>query len=175
MSSSHVRPDPTPDAHLAIERWSVTSGSERQSRANLALTGGGRTWRAHAVGDGAIDALMRAVDDALSPALGAGVELVTYGVHATGPGHETAGEVTVSIRWRDAQADAPVYPGRAVHDNVLDASVHAYLDAINALLADNEIDLAAFVPERSAADSHAEAAGEARAHAASRIQASYNP
>ena len=175
MTSSHVLSDSTPDAHLAIERWSVTSGNERQSRANLVLTGGGRAWRAHAVGDGAIDALMRAVDDALSPALGTGVELVTYGVHATGPGHETAGEVTVSIRWRDATADAPVYPGRAVHDNVLEASVHAYLDAINALLADNEIDLAAFVPQRSAADSHAEAAGEARAHAASRIQASFNP
>lgn len=175
MTSPHTRPNAEADTRLAIERWSVTSGSERQSRANLVLKGGGRSWRAHAVGDGAIDALMRAVDDALAPALGAGVELVTYGVHATGPGHETAGEVTVSIRWRETEADAPVYPGRAVHDNVLEASVHAYLDAINALLADNEIDLAAFVPQAPAAGSHAEAAGEARAHAASSIQASFNP
>lgn len=175
MTASRTMPQPAPAAALAIERWSATSGNERASRANLVLTGGGRSWRAHATGDGAIDALMRAVDDALSPALGAGVELVTYAVHATGPGHETAGEVTVSIRWREAPADAPVYPGRAVHDNVLEASVHAYLDAINALLADNAIDLAAGAPKAPAGGSHAEAASEARAHAASRIQASFNP
>ncbi|MDQ3689442.1 MAG: hypothetical protein M3406_05295, partial [Chloroflexota bacterium] len=72
---------------LSIERWSATSGSERGSRASLVLNGGGHRWRAHADGNGAIDALMRAVDDALAPLLGKGVELATYDVHAAGPGH----------------------------------------------------------------------------------------
>jgi hypothetical protein len=51
---------------LSIERWSATSGSERGSRASLVLHGGGHRWRAHADGNGAVDALMRAVDDALA-------------------------------------------------------------------------------------------------------------
>lgn len=175
MTSSHTMPEPSQAAQLAVERWSATSGNERQSRANVVLSGGGRSWRAHAMGDGAIDALMRAVDDSLAAVLGAGVQLVTYGVHATGPGHETAGEVTVSIRSLDGGPDAPLYPGRAVDDNVLAASVHAYLDAINAFLADNGVDLAATGPRPAETGSHAAAAGEARAHTASRIQASFNP
>ena len=68
-----AQPDTTPA--LSIERWSATSGSERGSRASLVLHGGGHRWRAHADGNGAVDALMRAVDDALAPLLGTGVQV----------------------------------------------------------------------------------------------------
>ena len=90
------QPDTTPTAAegLSIERWSATSGSERGSRASLVLHGGGHRWRAHADGNGAIDALMRAVDDALAPLLGEGISLATYDVHASGPGHEATANST---------------------------------------------------------------------------------
>jgi LeuA allosteric (dimerisation) domain len=139
-------PATQPSPALAIESWSATSSSERLSRASLVLLGGGRRWRAHAVGNGAVDALLRAADDALAPMLGSGVQLHTYEVHAAGEGHETAAITTVSIRSRDAD-DSPAYPGRATHDNVLQASLAAYIDAINRYLADRAVDVAGSAPQ----------------------------
>jgi hypothetical protein len=151
MTFSEAQTDTTP-AGLSLERWSATSGSERGSRATLVLTGGGHRWRAHAEGNGAVDALMRAVDRALGPLLGPGVELNSYDVHATGPGHETRASISVSVRSRDGEG--PLYPGRAVHENVLEASVGAYVDAINALLVDQGVDIATAVPEPGDTNRH---------------------
>jgi hypothetical protein len=131
---------------LIVERWSARSSSERTSYASLTLVGGGRMWRAHASGNGAVDALMRAADDALAPVLGPGVQLQTYEVHATGPGHETSAVVTVSVRERGAE-EGPSYPGRATHENVLEASLAAYVDAINRYVAHRAVDVASSAPD----------------------------
>lgn len=157
---------------LSIERWSATSGSDRGSRASLVLHGGGHRWRAHADGNGAVDALMRAVDDALAPLLGEGISLVAYDVHAQGPGHETKGSVTVSIRSR-SDDDGPVYPGEFVSENILEASVGAYVDALNALLVDTGVDIAAAVPAPGSTDTH-ETDPEHRTGAKDRIMSAYN-
>ncbi len=157
---------------LSIERWSATSGSERGSRASLVLNGGGHRWRAHADGNGAIDALMRAVDDALAPLLGEGVVLATYDVHAAGPGHETKASVSLSVRSR-ADADGPPYAGRFVSENVLEASVGAYVDAVNGLLAATGVDIASSVPTPGSTDTH-ETDPEHRTGAKDRIMSAYN-
>lgn len=142
---------------FALERWSVTSGNSRPSRASLALRGAGRAWRAHAEGNGGVDALLRAVDLALHPFLGKGVELGTFNVHAVGTGHDAAASVTLSVRTRAADDHAPAYHGRGVHSNVLEASAIAYVDAINRLLSHTGADVAAMAataarPRRSRAD-----------------------
>jgi len=172
MTSSKDESAPATPGSISIERWSATSGSDRPSRANLILRGGGHRWRAHADGNGAVDALMRAVDGALEPLLGTGVVLATYDVHATGPGHETKASIAVSVRGRD-DADGPLYPGRAVHENVLEASLAAYVDALNTLLADREIDIAAGVPGAGATSRH-ETDPEHRSGAKDRIMSAYN-
>ena len=168
------QPERTPAATdgLSIERWSATSGSERGSRASLVLHGGGHRWRAHADGNGAVDALMRAVDDALAPLLGEGVSLTTYDVHASGPGHEATAAVSLSIRSR-ADADGPLYTGRFVSENVLEASVGAYVDAVNTLLADTGVDIASAVPSPGETDTH-ETDPEHRSGAKDRIMSAYN-
>lgn len=160
------------DAALSLERWSATSGSERASRANLVLHGGGHRWRANADGNGAIDALMRAVDNALAPVLGAGVVLATYDVHATGAGHESTASISVSVRRRD-NSDGPLYPGRASSENVLEASVAAYVDAVNSLLADEGVDIASAVPTPGSTSTH-ETDPEHRTGARERIMSAYN-
>ena len=161
-----------PAAALSIERWSATSGSERGSRASLVIRGGGHRWRAHADGNGAIDALLRAVDDALAPLLGEGVALATYDVHATGPGHETKASVSLSVRSR-ADENGPLYPGRSVGENVLEASVTAYVDAVNALLVDTGVDIASSVPTPGATDTH-DTDPEHRSGAKDRLLSAYN-
>jgi 2-isopropylmalate synthase len=133
-------------AAFTLERWSATSGNARLSRASLAIRGAGRTWRAHATGNGAVDALMRAVDMALAPFLGAGVELQTYNVHATGEGHDAVAAVTLSLRARSDDPHAPAYPGRGAHENVLEASLLAYVDAINRFVAHGNVDVASAAP-----------------------------
>lgn len=172
MTPSKDETAPATAERISIERWSAQSGSDRPSRANLILSGGGHRWRAHADGNGAVDALMRAVDSALEPLLGTGVVLATYDVHATGPGHETKASISVSVRARD-DADGPLYPGRAVHENVLEASLAAYVDALNTLLADREIDIAAGVPGAGATSRH-ETDPEHRSGAKDRIMSAYN-
>jgi 2-isopropylmalate synthase len=141
-----VQPAPAVEPVFTLDRWSASSASNRPSRANLVILGADRAWRAHASGNGAVDALLRAVDTALGSVLGDGVELQTYNVHAAGQGHDTEAMVTVSLRLRSDDAHAPAYPGRGVHDNVLEASVLAYVDAINRLVAHGRIDVAAAAP-----------------------------
>ncbi len=172
MTLSQPDTTPSPDEGLSIERWSATSGSERGSRASLVLHGGGHRWRAHADGNGAIDALMRAVDDALAPLLGEGISLATYDVHASGPGHEATASVSLSIRSR-ADEDGPLYPGSYVSENVLEASVGAYVDAVNALLVDTGVDIAAAVPSPGDTTTH-ETDPEHRSGAKDRIMSAYN-
>ena len=170
----NLSPDELPDseAALSVERWSATSGSERSSRANLTLVGGGHRWRANAGGNGAVDALLRAVDNALAPLLGGGVVLVSYDVHAAGAGHEAKASIAVGIRRSDAP-DGPIYPGRAVHDNVLQASVEAYVDAVAALLTDEGVDIAASVPSPGDTDRH-DTDPDHRTGAKDKIMSAYN-
>lgn len=145
-NASSAETSAVPEPTFSVERWSATSASHRDSRADLVLAGAGRRWRAHATGNGAVDALLRAVDLALTPVLGNGVELQTYNVHATGEGHDTAAVVTLSLRQRTDEAHAPSYPGRGTHDNILEASLVAYVDGINRLVAHGDIDVAAAAP-----------------------------
>jgi hypothetical protein len=50
----------TPTLHLA--RWTVTSGSNVNSRGAVVIAAGDHQWEAPAEGNGAVDALSRAVD-----------------------------------------------------------------------------------------------------------------
>jgi hypothetical protein len=168
------RPDtpPTPAEGLSIERWAATSGSERGSRASLVIHGGGHRWRAHAEGNGAVDALMRAVDVALAPLLGDGISLATYDVHASAPGHEAKASVSLSIR-ASGDEDGPLYPGRFVSENLLEASVGAYVDAVNELLADTGVDIASAIPSPGETNTH-DTDPEHRSGAKDRIMSAYN-
>lgn len=173
MTLSPTEQRPGTDSGLSVERWSATSGSERGSRANVVLIGGGHRWRANADGNGAVDALMRAVDRSLSPLLGEGCVLVAYDVHATGVGHEAKAKITVGVRRPGDTDDGTVHPGTAVHDNVLEASLLAYLDALNALLDHEQIDVASAVPTPGETQRH-ETDPEHRSSSKDRIMSAYN-
>ena len=63
-------PEPTPETPtLHLARWTVQSGSNARSRGAVIIDAGDHHWRASAEGNGAIDALYRAVDQALSEIL----------------------------------------------------------------------------------------------------------
>src|SRR5258706_14423505 len=89
-------PDTTAPA-LHLTRWTVTSGSNAQSRGAVVIEAGDHHWRASAEGNGAVDALFQAVDAALSDVLQGHPRLVGYDVHAPAEGPAGEGLVGVSV------------------------------------------------------------------------------
>ena len=82
---------------VTLARWTVTSGSNARSRGAVILEAGDHHWRASADGNGAIDALYRAVDKALAEILDGHPRLLAWDVHAIGEGTDTIGVVTLRI------------------------------------------------------------------------------
>jgi hypothetical protein len=126
-----------PTLHLA--RWTVTSGSQVQSRGAVVIASGDHQWEASAEGNGAVDALYRAVDRALAGVLTGHPRLLSYDVHAVAEGPDAEGVVTVKIAPPSAASGrrgTGRYSGEARSENIIAASVDAYIDAINLMLAE---------------------------------------
>src|SRR6476619_2877066 len=124
---------------LHLARWTVTSGSNANSRGAVVIAGGDHQWEASAEGNGAVDALFRAVDKALAGVLTGHPRLLSYDVHAVAEGPDAAGKVTVAIAPpSDASGlrSSGRYVGEITSTNVIAASIEAYIDAINELLAE---------------------------------------
>lgn len=129
--------DPADTLHLA--RWTVTSGSNANSRGAVVIASGDHQWKASAEGNGAIDALFRAVDSALREVLTGHPRLVGYVVRALGEAPDAEGRVTVTIA-PPSDASGPRangrYTGEMTSTNIIAASIEAYIDALNELLAE---------------------------------------
>ncbi len=129
---------PAPD-RIRLDRWTVTSGSNVISRAAVVLHAGDHDWKASAEGTGAVDALFGAVNAALADVLGGPPLLIAYDVHAMAEGPDAEGRVTVRIAPPSTVAgdrSGGPYGGEVASSNTVAASVEAYIDALNAMLAD---------------------------------------
>src|SRR2546426_456916 len=66
MAADTTRPATAPTDEAAdtlhLTRWTVTSGSNANSRGAVVIAGGDHQWEASAEGNGAVDALFRAGD-----------------------------------------------------------------------------------------------------------------
>jgi hypothetical protein len=123
---------------LNLARWTVTSGSNVRSHGAVLIASGEHEWRASADGNGAIDALYRAVDRALAGVLTGPPRLLAYDIHALGEGTDTLGAVTVTIAPPDigGERGSGEYSGEARGPNIIAASIEAYVSALNAMLAE---------------------------------------
>jgi len=126
-----------PTLHLA--RWTVTSSSNANSRGAVVIASGDHQWEASAEGNGPIDALYRAVDTALHDVLTGHPRLLAYDIHSLGEGPGAEGRVTVAVA-PPSSASGPRgdgrYPGEATSTNIIAASIEAYIEALNAMLAE---------------------------------------
>jgi len=140
-SSSSTAPgqptEETPTLHLA--RWTVTSGSNVNSRGAVVIASGDHQWEAASEGNGAVDTLFRAIDRALADVLTGHPRLLSYDVHAVAEGPDAEGRVTVSIA-PPSDAAGPRgtgrYTGESTSANIIAASIEAYIAALNLLLAE---------------------------------------
>ncbi len=124
-----------PPLHLA--RWTVSSGSNIQSRGAVVLASGDHQWEASAEGNGPIDALYRAVDRAISAVLSGHPRLLAYDIHALAEGPDAEGEVRVRVAppaGAGGRRATGRYVGTARSTNIVAASIEAYIEALNQLL-----------------------------------------
>jgi LeuA allosteric (dimerisation) domain len=162
---------PTVDPTIHLTRWTVSSGSNVQSRGAVVIASGDHQWRASAEGNGAIDALYRAVDKALAEILSGHPRLLAYDIHALGEGADTVGVVTVRVAPPDVTGARGTgeYLGEARGTNIIAASVEAYLIALNAMLSESHWEGAPEDAARTGTRARKRtpvAAGEARARRA---------
>jgi len=137
MTPTQATTETAPALHLA--RWTVTSGSNVQSRGAVVIEAGDHHWRASAEGNGAVDALFKAVDGALAEVLEGHPRLVGYDVHALAEGPEAEGLVIVAIEppaGGEGARGTGLYNGKARSTNIIAASIEAYVEALNAMLAE---------------------------------------
>jgi 2-isopropylmalate synthase len=123
---------------LHLARWTVSSGSNVQSRGAVVIDAGNHHWRGSSEGNGAVDALFRAVDQALVDVLAGHPRLVSYDVHAVAEGPDAEGLVSVAIAPPAAEGARGTgkYTGAAQGTNIIAASIEAYVEALNAMLAE---------------------------------------
>jgi hypothetical protein len=137
MTPTPTQAEGTPALHLT--RWTVSSGSNVQSRGAVVIEAGKHHWRATAEGNGAVDALLKAVDAALADVLQGHPKLVGYDVHALAQGPEAEGLVIVAVEppaGAEGDRATGMYNGSARSTNIIAASIEAYVEALNAMLAE---------------------------------------
>jgi hypothetical protein len=121
---------------LRLVRWTVTSGSNIQSRGAVVLSSGGHQWEAAAEGNGPIDALYAAVDRAMAEVLDGHPRLLAYDIHALAEGPAAEGEVRVRLAPPAGSGPRSTgeYAATARSTNIVAASIDAYIAALCRML-----------------------------------------
>ena len=121
-------------ASVEIVGWSVTSSHGGNATGSVSLTVRGEDRTADATGNGPVDALYSAVDKALLPIMGWRPVLTEYEIKAVSAGEDAQGQVLVRCRRSsDEGPGALIVSGHGLSTNIIEASLEAYLVAVNKL------------------------------------------
>ena len=119
---------------IEVVGWSVTSSHGGRASGSVSLTVAGEVRTTEATGNGPVDALFAAVDDALQPALGWHLVLEQYEIKAVSAGEDAQGQVLVRCRRSsDVGPGVLVVSGHGLSTDIIEASIEAYLVAANKL------------------------------------------
>ena len=141
-------------ASVELIGWSVTSSHGGKATGSVSLTVRGEDRSADATGNGPVDALYSAVDEALQPVFGWHPVLTEWEIKAVSAGEDAQGQVLVRCRRSsDEGPGALVVSGHGLSTNIIEASIEGYLVAVNKLHGAeiNGVDVA-FVGRRTAED-----------------------
>jgi 2-isopropylmalate synthase len=129
----------TTDQRIHLVRWTCNTGSNSRSRGAVVVESGDHRWHASAEGIGPVDALYRAVDSAIHDILTGHPRLISYDLEALTTGTEGVARVRVELSPPEAAEGARStgsYNGIGESPNIVAASIEAYIDAVNRLLAE---------------------------------------
>lgn len=112
--------------YYSLTAYQIQSGNKLQSMASVTLEHDGETFTEAATGDGPVDA----VCNAAVRIVGGDWPLETYDIKAVTSGMDALGEVVVRVRH-----DGVMHTGRGLSTDIIEASLLAFINAINRALA----------------------------------------
>lgn len=107
---------------ITLDYLQVSSGTKIIPTATIGLTFQNQQIEDAACGDGPVDAAFKAIDKLI----GTKGKLINYSLQAIEGGEDAQGEVTVTVQFGDKTVG-----GRGVSPDIIEASVRAYLQAVN--------------------------------------------
>lgn len=135
LALAQQRSDDVP-ASIVLEGWSVTSSHGGRSTGSVRVTLDGEERAGEETGNGPVNALYRAVGDAIRPILGWEPTLEEYEIRAITEGEDAQGRVFIRCRRSiDVGPEAHVVTGHGLSTNIIEASLEAYVLAANKLRA----------------------------------------
>jgi 2-isopropylmalate synthase len=135
---------------VRLEGWNVTSSHGGKATGMVSLAVGDEEHAKAAIGNGPVDALFEAVDAALQPVFGWHPVLEAYEIKAVSGGEDAQGRVLVRCRRSsDVGPGALVVSGHGLSTNIIEASIEAYLVAVNKLHGAAGASSSAFVGART--------------------------
>jgi 2-isopropylmalate synthase len=119
---SIIERDDQNDQEFTLEKFDIVSRKGRPSEATVWVRKQNETMEAVENGDGPVDASFKAVEKIV----GKEIELLDYTLHSITEGQDAMGKATVKV-----QAGEYTYNGKGVSTDVVEASIKAFIDAIN--------------------------------------------
>ena len=112
-----------------LDTYVITAGNTISSTAHLKLSKNGTILEGVCVGDGPIDAAFLAIERIT----GEHYELDDFLIQAVTEGREAMGQTVVKLR-----ASGKVFSGRGISTDIAGASIHAYINALNKIVYEEE-------------------------------------
>ncbi len=112
-----------------LDTYVITSGNTVAATAHMKLTKNGVPMEGVYLGDGPIDAAFLAIEQIT----GRHYELDDFQIQAVTEGREAMGQTVVKLR-----SAGKLYSGRGISTDIVGASIHAYLSALNKIVYEEE-------------------------------------
>jgi len=111
---------------LKLEHFHIASGDSIKPFATIKINFKGKSFESSSNGDGPVDACYKAIDRIIKT----GGKLLDYQIKSVTSGKDALGEVSVKI----GTTNNAVVSGRGASTDIIEASIKAYINAVNKLL-----------------------------------------
>lgn len=111
-----------------LKRFVINSGNTITATASVTLRNKEQAIEIVSTGDGPVDAAFKSIKEIV----GLDITLEDYSLHSVTEGMDAQGEARVKLRINEK-----IYAGRGLSTDVVEASIDAYLDAVNKMLNEN--------------------------------------
>ena len=118
-------------ATYKLDTYVITSGNTISATAHIKLTKNGAPVEGVYIGDGSIDAAFQAIEKIT----GCHYELDDFQLQAVTEGREAMGQTVVKLR-----SAGKVYSGRGISTDIVGAGIQAYLNALNKIIYEEEVE-----------------------------------
>ncbi|MBQ8768943.1 MAG: hypothetical protein IJZ15_04800, partial [Oscillospiraceae bacterium] len=125
VASAAMQVPPT----YVLNTYVITAGNTVSATAHLTLNKDGAKLEGVCIGDGPIDAAFLAIEQIT----GCHYELDDFQIQAVTEGREAMGQTVVKLR-----SGGKVYSGRGISTDIVGASIHAYISALNKIVYEEE-------------------------------------